>query len=89
MERELEYFREIADRCVQLEQEGWQKKSDEELNVDSCKKAAEHLLALEERVAEHADCKPFSFRTTIEVIQPSSEVKVMLDFVTNAPFRNR
>jgi hypothetical protein len=52
-----------------MEQEGRLEKSDEELNVDSCKKVAEHLRALE-RVAEDADCKPFTDSYRIEVIQP-------------------
>jgi len=69
VERELEYFGEKAERCEQMEQEGRLEKSDAELNIDSCKKVAEHLLALE-RAAENADCKPFTDSYRIEVIQP-------------------
>ena len=68
MERKLEYFNEKSERCEQLEQEGRLEGSDEELNVDSCKKVAERLLALE-KVAEDADCEPFTGSYRIEVIQ--------------------
>lgn len=69
MEGKLEYFGEKAERCEQMEQEGRLEKSDEELNVDFCKKVAENLLALES-VAEGADCKPFTYSYRIQVIQP-------------------